>query len=99
MKIEIKQNQSIWDIAVQYTGDSGNALSILFKNDKKNSTLMIGEELVIPSELISKRHIEFFQDKNIGTAHSSSEPEGDLVTNQKGEFMLNQENENMQIQE
>lgn len=99
MKIEIKQNQSIWDIAVQYTGDSGNALAILFKNDKKNSTLMIGEELTIPNELISKRHIEFFQDKNIGTAYSSIEPEGELITNQKGEFMLNQENQNMQIQE
>lgn len=60
MKVTVKQHQSIWDVATQYTGSSEYALTLLQANDKLTSKLNAGEELLIPQNLISRRMIAFF---------------------------------------
>jgi hypothetical protein len=60
MKVTVKQHQSVWDVATQYTGSSEHALAILQANGKSTPELNAGGELLIPQNLISRRMIAFF---------------------------------------
>ena len=70
MKIKVTQNQSIWDVALQYTGSTDNIVPILLASNKVNFALFINEELIIPDQLISKRVSAFYitHDISIGTS-------------------------------
>lgn len=86
MKIVVSHNQNIWDVAVQYTGDSGNAMAILFYNNKTTTDLTPNESLIIPSELLSKKNMSFFK-VPISTKWNSN---GDiLVDNEMNELVDN----------
>lgn len=68
MKVVVKHNQTIWDIAVQYTGDSGNAMAILQANGKNDTSLMIGEIMTIPEQIFSNKTNVFFQRRDVACA-------------------------------
>lgn len=65
MIITVYQNQSIYDIATMYTGDSGNAIALLLANDKKDTTLKVGEQLLVPDSLVSKKTVKFYQSEDL----------------------------------
>ena len=62
MKIIVKQDQTIYDVALQYAGSLEAVVSILVANGKANTALLIGEELEIPDVLVA-RVAGFFNDK------------------------------------
>jgi len=59
MKIIVKDNQTIYDIALQYAGSLEAVIDILEANGKTDTTLLIGEELEIPS-VVKNKIVEFF---------------------------------------
>ncbi|WP_107039975.1 LysM peptidoglycan-binding domain-containing protein [Brumimicrobium mesophilum] len=71
MKITVKDNQTIYDIALQYAGSLEAVIDILEVNGKIDTTLLIGEELTIPSVLVPKIS-EFYSSSNLTVATSST---------------------------
>lgn len=69
MIIEVKQNQTIWDIALQYCGSIEAAPSILAFNGKTNTSLVIGETIKIPNILNAKLQ-EYYYSQGIVLASS-----------------------------
>lgn len=65
MKIIVLQNQSILDIATQYTGSGENAIAILFANNKVDTTISVGEILTIPITLYSVKSDAFYKSNNM----------------------------------
>src|SRR5690554_308231 len=76
MKIIVQDNQTIYDVALQYAGSLEAVIDILEANEKTNTTLLIGEELVIPSVLAAKVS-NFFNDKGVVIATSATPMEVD----------------------
>ena len=61
MKITVKDNQTIYDIALQYAGSLEAAIDILEANGKADTLLYKGEELEIPN-VISNKVVNFFSE-------------------------------------
>lgn len=70
MTITILHNQSLLDIAIQYTGDAQNAFLIAKENSLSVSAYLVpGFELVIPQGMPFNRNIlEYYQAKDIKPA-------------------------------
>jgi len=49
MRIKVQDKQTIFDIALQYTGSIDAVNEILIANKKQDDTLLVGEELTIPN--------------------------------------------------
>lgn len=64
MKIIVKEGQSIWDVAIQYTGSIEGAFAILLANGKKSEEINTGDELVIPS-IIDRNVVDYFKSRNV----------------------------------
>ena len=60
MTIQVKQNQTIWDIALQYAGSIEAAFDILEANGKADTTLFVGESLLVP-KVVNKKVAQFFE--------------------------------------
>lgn len=71
MKVTVKDNQTIYDIALQYAGSIEAVIDILEANGKKDTTLLIGEELVIPN-VITQKVAQFYESSNVNVATSST---------------------------
>ena len=75
MIITVKNNQTIWDIALQYSGSLEAVVDILQASGKTSTELFIGEEITIPY-VSNKRVAQFFRDNNISLS-TSSQPLGE----------------------
>lgn len=73
MTIQVKQNQTIWDIALQYAGSIEAAFDILEANGKSDTALFVGESLVVP-KVVNKKVAQFFESE--ASIASSLEPLG-----------------------
>lgn len=93
MKVVVTQNQTIWDIATQYTGDSGNAIDLLLVNDKLNDELMVGETLIIPSELVSVRHVAFFEGRDLSVGTQSDVIQGYFILDYDNNILITSDDE------
>lgn len=70
MTVTILHNQSLLDIAIQYTGDAQNAFLIAKENSLSVSAYLVpGYELVIPNGMPLNRNIlDYYQAKDIKPA-------------------------------
>jgi len=71
MKVIVKDNQTIWDIAVQYAGSVEAVIDILEANGKLTTVLLIGEELVIP-EVLVQNIANFFESRGLIVATTAT---------------------------
>lgn len=77
MIVIVQQNQSILDIATQYTGSSENAIAILLANQKANTSVFVGENIIIPESLFSVKSNTFYRSNgmDIGCLAIGLDPE------------------------
>jgi hypothetical protein len=94
MKVIVKQNQSIQDIALMYTGESTNIVAILLANGKINQEVLVGEELTIPHDFVSQRFVDFY--RSFGTVVGTSVSEAGtledlLLADDEDNFIIDNE--------
>lgn len=66
MKVTILNNQSLYDLAIQYTGYATNALKIALHNSiTPTDELIAGDTLIIPDDLeVDDAIVSFYRNNN-----------------------------------
>ena len=59
IKIKVQDNQTIFDIALQYTGSIDSVMDILLHNGKTDDVLLIDEIIEVPS-VLNKDIVAYF---------------------------------------
>lgn len=71
MMIKVAHNQSLFDIAIIYTGNAFNAIDIAYHNNISVTDNVGGMEIALPSELeINKRIVNHYKNKALNPATS-----------------------------
>jgi LysM repeat protein len=75
MKITVLNNQSLFDIAIQYFGSAESAMEVALLNDLSiTDKLVVGQELELPkvSAYENKERVNYYATNNIYPATSES---------------------------
>jgi len=71
-KIKVQDNQTIFDIALMYTGSIDTVMDILLHNGKVDDTLYVNEILVIPT-VINQAIVDYISKNKVVMTTSTFE--------------------------
>lgn len=79
MKVIVLNNQSLFDLAIRYSGTTEAAFKIALANDLSiDSTLIAGSEVIIP-EVMRKDVVSYFNSKNHQPATAWNEQDTEIT--------------------